>query len=494
MKAEGIFDSTARRLVNELPERADTNAFGLVSLFWRRRWLLLTSTIVGTGLAVLAGMSMEPTYTASTMLMLNPHEARVLEITAVAEQFSVDTPSIETQLEVLNSRMLAKEVIKDFGLMEDSELNDDTAPNIWWASYVGAMLTDLMAYFWPSVTSFAHKHDEAGVATVLPSGMTSVPPDSSEETLKAFQQRLRIRQQGESYVIKVSFTSTDPIKAAQIANGVADRFINYQLNSKRLVTCKASEWLGLRLADLRQELQAGAQAAQTFSARNGIITANGIDIPDQELAEVAQSVVAARVDAAVKVAKVKMVEKLQADRGHIAAIPEVINSPLILMLRTQETELLRQEAELSAAYGNKHPKMQLIRQEKAIVGEKTSREIDRIMDNLRIEAQAAAARQASLERDMERFKATMAEKRHAEVQLADLQRESEATRQIYQQLLQRHKETLEQQDLVEPNVRVLSVAEPPAPAVDPGFSVLWRYRLHGIHALDVFARGGARDR
>ena len=127
----------------------------------------------------------------------------------------------------------------------------------------------------------------------------------------------------------------------------------------------------------------------------------------------------------------------------------------------QEADFLRQEAELNATFGARHPRMKLIAREKATIGEKTNREIDRILENLRVDLQMAAARQASLERDVERIKTVIAQKRQAEVRLGELRRESDAIGRIYQQVLERYKETREQQEIVEPDIKLLSGAVPP---------------------------------
>lgn len=460
------------RAEDNLPQRADANVLGLVSLFWRHRWLLVAGTVLGVAAGVLASRLLEPKYTASTLLMLDPHEARVLNMKAVAQEFAGDTPSIETQIEVLTSRMLAERVIGDLDLTADPEFNPPPSMEGEWAGYARKRLAALTEQLSPWVTSLAGETGAGEDGMAPPADSAAAPARSpaavAEAVLETFQNHLRVLQQGDSYVIKVSFASTDPLKAARIANRVSDQFVAYQTQSKSVVTRTASDWLARRIAELRQELQASAAAEQAFRAQNGIIVANGIDVPDQELAQVAQSAVTARADAAAKAAKVTMIEKLQVHDGRIAAIPEVINSPLILALRAQETDLLRQEAELRATFGDKHPRMQLISQQLAMVGEKTRREIDRIVDNLRIEAQAAAERQASIEQDVQRIEATMGTKRQAEVRLAELQRESEATRQIYEQLLQRYKETREQQELIEPDVKVLSAAEPPHLPSSPG--------------------------
>ena len=52
----------------------------------------------------------------------------------------------------------------------------------------------------------------------------------------------------------------------------------------------------------------------------------------------------------------------------LESVSDVTNSPVILRLREQVTELERQESELRTLYGERHPRMLQLRDEKAKVG------------------------------------------------------------------------------------------------------------------------------
>ena len=79
---------------------------------------------------------------------------------------------------------------------------------------------------------------------------------ASTVALDAFADRLAVSRDGRSHVINVSFTSTDPAKAALIANEAAELYIEDQLAAKRSATTKASAWLWERIEALRDELEA----------------------------------------------------------------------------------------------------------------------------------------------------------------------------------------------------------------------------------------------
>src|SRR4051794_32110304 len=62
---------------------------------------------------------------------------------------------------------------------------------------------------------------------------------------------LTVRRQGLAQVINISITWTDPHRAAQLANAVADAFIIDQLDARFESAKRASGWLSDRIVELR---------------------------------------------------------------------------------------------------------------------------------------------------------------------------------------------------------------------------------------------------
>jgi capsular exopolysaccharide synthesis family protein len=109
-----------------------------------------------------------------------------------------------------------------------------------------------------------------------------------------------------------------------------------------------------------------------------------------------------------------------------------------------------------------------VSQELASIRQKIRSEIERIVAELKVEAQTAAARQASVERDVDRLRSAIEQRGQAEVHLGELQREIDADRQIYQEMLKRYRETREQQEIVDSDFKVLARAVPPLKPTSPG--------------------------
>jgi uncharacterized protein involved in exopolysaccharide biosynthesis len=71
---------------------------------------------------------------------------------------------------------------------------------------------------------------------------------------------------GRSYVANILFTSKDPVKAALIANEVANAYIEDQLDAKALTAERAGSWLQKRIDELKEQSGIAAQRLQQFDA------------------------------------------------------------------------------------------------------------------------------------------------------------------------------------------------------------------------------------
>jgi capsular exopolysaccharide synthesis family protein len=145
---------------------------------------------------------------------------------------------------------------------------------------------------------------------------------------------------------------------------------------------------------------------------------------------------------------------------------EVLNSPLIGKLREQETEIIRREADLSARYGDRHPSIINVRAELRDVRRQISQEINKIVGTLAQEVEISRARESSLQTNFLNLRDQASKTNNAEVKLRELEREAQANRTLYESFLARFKETAEQQDMQQPDARIIARADVP---VDPSF-------------------------
>src|SRR5205823_4492520 len=123
-------------------------------------------------------------------------------------------------------------------------------------------------------------------------------PKQRESVIDSFLGHLKVINDGKSYTIRLSFTSKDPTKAAQLVNAIADQYLVDQLEAKYDATKRANEWLNDRLTELRQKVRDSDAAVQAYQEQARLVEARGETVETQQLSELNSQLVIARANRA----------------------------------------------------------------------------------------------------------------------------------------------------------------------------------------------------
>ncbi|MGI9438060.1 MAG: GumC family protein [Geminicoccaceae bacterium] len=444
------------------------DAIGIRQIFsmLRRRILLIMMTIITiTGSTILIASKLQPYYTATSFLLVEIDEARVIDLGKVVEQKPADFSTLETQMMLLESNLHARRIVEELGLLSDQEFN----PALWSEDEQdGSLLTMATSWLpkrWLSAEGSATQIvAPSNVAAGEPNEPDSYPYELQlEDTTRSFLDHLRVSQSGRSFVLAIEFTSVSPEKAARIANAAADLFVEKQLEDKISVTTQASQWLAQRVDQLRERVVSSEAAIEEYRAETELVNSQ---LEAQQLPSLNAELVSIRADLAEKRAKLEQVREFSEDGGNYRSVAEVMSSPAILDLRRQEAELIREEAQLSKEYGERHPLMSQAKAERRNIANKIDDEIRNILRNLENQLALTLHRERALEDGLQEAKNRSAGGNRASVQLRQLEREAEANRSLYETFLTRLKQTEQQQDILQPDAKVISTASIP---LDPSF-------------------------
>lgn len=238
-------------------------------LSFARRYSLSISTCSMAGLA-LAGLylgSVEPTYTASTQILIDPKTPPLLEAQSRELKVSLDTAELESQMAVLRSGTIATMVIHELNLLDDPEFQGNEPSAL-------VVLTDTVLGGLSGFGFIGAEEADAWRADIME--MVNLESESADEALSGFErsqialehygQKLSISRAGLSYVLDIRFSSRDPDKAARIANAITDAYTREQLQSKIAAAQQGHTWLEQRLNELRRQLNVATNAVQAFRA------------------------------------------------------------------------------------------------------------------------------------------------------------------------------------------------------------------------------------
>lgn len=414
----------------------------LLSLLWRRRWIV-AATIVGIiALTVIGLVLTTPKYTSTALILVEPRVNRVADSTSVLSGLPADFETIQTELEVIRSHGLLRKVVRDQSLIKDPEFNSGLKP-VWFGK---RLLRSLFAGDDPPPMI---EDIERGATDALAGGT-------------------RASSSGRSRVMSLTVEAESPEKAARLANAVADAYLVSQLDAKFEATQRTSLWLDKRLSELKGQVRASEQAVELYRQEAGLIEGKGSALSSAEqMASLSNQIVLAGSQRAEAEARLGNVRAVMNNVDGTNSVSEVLGNDLIQRLQGEEATLRRNMAALSQRYGPKHPQILQAQVELADIQQKLKGEVAKIVTSLEGEVAVARSRENSLLGSQRRLEGNMSSENQRSIKLRELTREADANRALLETFLGRFKDLSDQANLQTTDARVISRAQPPSGPSSP---------------------------
>ncbi len=404
----------------------------LIRILLRRRRIILSTLACTLALALAYLLLASPKYVADVILLSDPRQQNVLSAEAVLAGIGPDAAAVESQVELIQSTELIGKVIDQLGLMTDPELARLS---------ISEQLLGLV---------IEPEADDARARGRI---------------IDAFLKRLSVHRRGLTYIIEVSYYSRDRQHAARVANAVADAYLQDQLSTKYTATSDASEWLLTRMGELRGAVHASDKAVADFKAANNILDigslGSGETLNLRETADVNQQLTTSRARTAELKAKVDQLRDASRSDGDITYLADALDSKVLQDLRVQLAVVARREAQLSSQLKSKHPSLAAARTQLASTKSAIREELKRLAANASVEYSVASNYQHSLEKRLDELQTAAQKMNGLKVRLQELERDQEANRHLYAQVVTRGKETGEQKSLQKADARIVAHAMPP---------------------------------
>jgi succinoglycan biosynthesis transport protein ExoP len=416
------------------PETIDLRHY--LNVVLRVKWRLIGTALAVTMIAALVVFSMTPIYRATTTVLIESEEAKVLSI---EEVYGIDSKAKEyflTQFEIIKSRPIAERVVME------------------------ADLGDYPEYAQKPEDSFSLK-------SLLPDWLSGAQAEKAPDPLKAqvrtYRENLQVAPVRNTQLVNIHFESADPELAARLSNAHAEAYIESTLEAKLAITQSAAEWMSGRLDRLKSNLEESEQRLQAFREREQLVDAGGVTaLPEREINELTSRLVEARRELSQSRSNYLQTRGLsEADAGQLESVPAVIRDSLVIERRNEVAAAEQRVAELGKRYGPKHPTMIGAVSDLDSARESLQSAVARVIDGIRQEYDVAQAQVRELEAAVESARETFLLTGRKEGELLELQREVDTNRQLYELFYNRIRETSETGDLATASARVVSPAVTP---------------------------------
>lgn len=435
--------------------------------FWKRQYVvILVTSILVLATSVIYLKTTPPTFTGKVKILFENPKTQFVQQQSLVAEATFDFSQIETQLEVLRSKAIADKVIRQLNLIDDPDFKPaDQKVRSLWQRIRGEPAP-------PPETQV----DEAKVAAAL---------------VSAFEGRLSAYRVGMSKVIEITFNASSATRAAEIANAVANAYIEDQLSSKFEANRSAMSWLQDRLRELGQQAQTAERAVNVYKREHNIVVSDGKPIDDQLVTDLNSRLVAAQTQTAGAKAQLDRLESIlkssapnSTSIGNLdATSSEALSNPIINNLRQQYLEYARREAEWSGRYGHNHLAVVNLRTRMRDIRTSILDEVRRLAETSRGDYEVAKQRQQDIEKQLATAVSQSRTVNTAELALRELETRAKNYRSLYDSFLQRYMGSIQQESFPISDARVISPAVPPERKTKPKSLIVLALGLFGGIAL-----------
>lgn len=418
------------------------------SAVWRNRLLIAAILAASLAFGVLSLFLTDPTYRATASIEINNQPVKVLG-TEDFQQISSPQETdrlLQTQIDILRSRAVAEGVADDLNLTKSDNF-------------------------------------------LVAQGVKPNPDVSREQVIKALRENLVVSLPRSTRVVPVSFDSSDPKLAAQIANRYVQNLIAGNLQRHFDTSTYSKEFLQNQLKLTKARLETSERALLDYARSVGLVdpSAGGGD-PNDPSNNAPRSLTSANlIDLNQSLAAAKAARIQAEGRWGVAQatptmnLPEVLGNPAI-------QQMTQRRAELESAYEQelqrRMPDHPAVKQAAAAIKELNSQIAtlaSGIRNSIRNEYHITVKQEAQLAATVGRLKGTTLAEQQLGIRYNILKREVDTNRELYNGLLQRYKEVSAEAGVTSNNISIIDRAESPLLPISPRpFANLTLALLFGI--------------
>jgi succinoglycan biosynthesis transport protein ExoP len=418
--------------------------------------LVIAIAVVCVGLTLVRDLLKNPTYTASTTLLLRYSPSRVFQNESLNPQQDVtQEPYDDTQNQLLESRSLAREVILEQGLMKIESRS--SRPSGSWLPGWNTIRTALSGWFPSLATKRTHQSDDDDPLA------ERVPPWMVDWYLGA----LEVKPIENTQLVRIAFRTGDPKLSARIANAHARAYIQRGIELNSQASDEAQRFLAGKLDQLKARVEESELALNNYRRDKGIIpgliSLNGNqDVVVDQLNKLSHELQNAHLQTITLGTQIELIKA-----GRTDALPQVMDSKVIQGLKAELDKQESQYASMRGEYTDQYPEMRKLREKIEGTRGILNTELRTAVANVNEQYQAALKSEQAIASDLDKQKSFALGLNDAAIKYMMLQREAKTNRELYDAVLKRMKDLTVGGDAHASNVSIVDEAQPPLAPSSP---------------------------
>ncbi|MET4330283.1 succinoglycan biosynthesis transport protein ExoP [Bradyrhizobium sp. i1.15.2] len=415
-------------------ESGDIDLHALGAALARKRGWIIVPTVLALVTSVAIVNLITPRYKSESRILIDGRENVFLRPNSdrAEERQALDAEAVTSQVQLVLSRDLAREIIKKNKLAERPEFD-------------------------PVLQGISPLKSLAALIGIGRDPFSMTP---EERVLDAYYERLQAYAVDKSRVIVIEFQSADPDLAVRVANSIADGYLVLQQDARQDQARNASQWYAGRIDELRRNVSEAEAKAEDFRSKSSLfVGTNNTTLSNQQMGEVNTQLNNARALKADAESKARLIREM-IQSGKPIESSEVLNSESMRTPSQQRVALRAQLAEQSSTLLGNHPRIKELKAQLADLDTQIRDEAAKLARTLENDARAASGRVQELSASLEQLKKQATATNGQDVQLRALEREAKAQRDLLETYLAKYREanTRETIDTAPTDGRIISRA------------------------------------
>ena len=394
-------------------------------ILMKRRWTILVVFVCVFTVGALQTLTETPIYKATLQLLIERQAPRILaQPEGLSSEYSSSEEFYQTHYKLLEGKALARKIVQKLDLKNNP--------------YYSSIFQSLP----PNADEAMKQRAEESLIAAIAGGITVTPVAKSS-------------------LVNISFSHPDPKFATTMVNTLAQGYIEQSLDLRFAASQEAEVWLKQKLVEGRKKLEDSEAKLNEYKRAHNIV---GLDdkesITTQKLEKLNHDLLAAQTRRMEVETRFKEVSQGK-------SIYEMLNNPLITLMKGQEAKLMAEQSELSRKYGPDHPRMMQLNNELGATRSKLAVEMSQVVQAIKNEYNMAKAQEENLKKALEAQKSDTQDMSDRNIQYRVLLRDVETNRALYENMLKSLKATTATENLPVINIRIVYPATVPGAPVSP---------------------------
>jgi polysaccharide biosynthesis transport protein len=458
-----------------------------------RRWKLVAAITLSVSIATYGVVKLiVPSRYKSTVeiLVFDPQQQIDATVQKPISPFvdALSGDAIGTEISILKSKSVALRVVSELGLDTDPEFQSHGLRLGQLAKQLGIVakrfgIVDLAERL--GIADLAERVGIAGsVRAFEDSEQTTIAmekkADKVDRAADELIKRLDISQ--DSYIISVSATARDPVKAQRLASAIANDYLASQREARQQALDHVAVWLKGRMDSLQSHASDTEASIEKLKVESGLHDTESDKVQEQQLHDLNTQLMAARADVnetSVRLEQARHVIDTNGDvnsiselsgsameraarptrNGDVESIPEGTVSNTLKELRQRQMELNSRLADLQSRFGERNIQIISARADLATVNKQIDAEVGHVLAAMKNAHDIAVRREQTLEASLQSLAASFNSGTY--IKLQQLRHAADADRKDYETYLAQYNNISEQREMQSASARIVSPATLP---------------------------------